>query len=1246
MDQGYAKRQRYQGGRGGYGDRSYGGGRDFRGGHGQDWAGRRGGSSAIRWGDDLRPTELKVRTNYFEVKNQNLCDLMKTKYIQYRVTITNAARRRKVDEEGNAIEPFEYEVQPRRALDLKGPAPIKRRILQSLQDRLARDNVFVVFDFDSIAFSTSQIFQTSGKDDEVVDGEVESGKAMEQYGPGADAETRNRESSRLFHDYKVRALATCDETDTFKSDRYGWYIVRLQEIQKLDENSQGQELETMMDIVLKNKFVAAKMKIDGKSLRKFYIPDDVTNCTRNLIGHQIFQAFGRRGKVSAPLIGVSNTVRICQGGRMFVTIDSVLDVFDIDHTCNRNGERQPIPILDTTSRPRTIAGIDVENYIRNQQKITDKNIQHEILEALKKISFHMRYEKKVDEKALNSFREKLQEEGKSEEAITSKVAEWRFRKSKMEMLNKWLKKDVENPVIWSANDHTFEYKRDGEAKTVSIPEYYEEQYGIKIKYPCMPVVFIKDGRREGYFPIEFIFQAFGKVRGGDFKQEILRFNDDKASTQKLQLLCDIKKAVDTRCKDESPSYIAELLEQYHLGEIEEKPLELQATVLRQPTIKFGARTEPKSPSDGSWDLRNIKFANPGLLSSFGVLDFDFGNRDYTSVDAICRKLREHGVTMSNYVGKTELEQVTVNVPSENCGDIYQKFKETLQKTKEYFLKNRRSGALSGCFFTSVLHPERGMLMDAWVVCCGNQFSAVLSEKNCAPTHVVTLPTDTEYIGHKARIKVIIEDQPVDLFDLRCSSEGGLEKRDADNHWRRIHLNGRPRFVYYVLHHGIKTAENVTVVRPCNIVTEDMIECPSIILVRVKTKVPGNVYNFIKFLGNNIFGVQTQVYAQDKCTNGKEQYLSNIALKINTKLFSKTNAARAWDVEVGSVDNTWLKEVPTMVVGLSLARAGGIDQNTVIAASVCLESGSGMQMGQTARVQKKVGVVEKKIMKCTIKSLIKQYYLHHDKRLPSRIIVYRNGTSEGHFNEIMENEVKTIQEAFSDLQRDLRGLCSALSMPTITYVVAVSQHNIRMVPAETKRTRRNKVQNVPSGTCLDHTITNYQDEAGRAIPEEEGVAIDLKGFNGFDFLLTSQGGLKGTSKPIFYRTIFNGNFISSALPSGATPLSREKLEQMTYDMAYSYGTATKAVRMVPVVKYSARLANQIVSSLGYLISNDIPAEYQLREYSSDVDSLFGYDKFRDIADESVKSELLCAYSPLYDASTKNFLRTPFHPHMAA
>ena len=75
-------------------------------------------------------------------------------------------------------------------------------------------------------------------------------------------------------------------------------------------------------------------------------------------------------------------------------------------------------------------------------------------------------------------------------------------------------------------------------------------------------------------------------------------------------------------------------------------------------------------------------------------------------------------------------------------------------------------------------------------------------------------------------------------------------------------------------------------------------------------------------------------------------------------------------------------------------------------------------------------------------------------------------------------------------------------------------------------------------------------------------------------------LTGTSKPVYYRVLLNENAVWKPC-SGTSPLTKDILQLITYHMTFQYGTATKAVRSVPVVYYSSRLANMGMGYINYL-----------------------------------------------------------------
>jgi eukaryotic translation initiation factor 2C len=174
--------------------------------------------------------------------------------------------------------------------------------------------------------------------------------------------------------------------------------------------------------------------------------------------------------------------------------------------------------------------------------------------------------------------------------------------------------------------------------------------------------------------------------------------------------------------------------------------------------------------------------------------------------------------------------------------------------------------------------------------------------------------------------------------------------------------------------------------------------------------------------------------------------------------------------------------------------------------------------------------------------------------PQRVVIYRYGVSEGMFDSLLSHEVAAIRSALLELsscpERAGKEGCTndhcVSCRPPITYIVAHKDHNTKIVPARRETNHRGKITNVPSGTVVDSPdIMSFQNGLALSTGERS---------EGFDFFLTSQGGLKGTSKAMMYRVLVNDNF--DRVPMGlqamgrqCTPLTREKLYKMTYFMAF-------------------------------------------------------------------------------------------------
>jgi hypothetical protein len=145
-----------------------------------------------------------------------------------------------------------------------------------------------------------------------------------------------------------------------------------------------------------------------------------------------------------------------------------------------------------------------------------------------------------------------------------------------------------------------------------------------------------------------------------------------------------------------------------------------------------------------------------------------------------------------------------------------------------------------------------------------------------------------------------------------------------------------------------------------------------------------------------------------------------------------------------------------------------------------------------------------------------------------------------------------------------------------------------------------------------------------------------------YLCLPPRGLKGTSKSVMYRCIWNENLIFQPKSSGScTPLDRDNLQNLTFCLSFQYGTATKAPRLPAVLQYSARLSNVAMGYVEYLFLGTSLPGYDVFQSPPGVDDI--YRK----ADGD--SRVLPAFNPfLADRENPFHLGSsvPFHPHVSA
>lgn len=218
-----------------------------------------------------------------------------------------------------------------------------------------------------------------------------------------------------------------------------------------------------------------------------------------------------------------------------------------------------------------------------------------------------------------------------------------------------------------------------------------------------------------------------------------------------------------------------------------------------------------------------------------------------------------------------------------------------------------------------------------------------------------------------------------------------------------------------------------------------------------------------------------------------QYFANLALKFNQKLGGINH----------SIDIKELKplDATTIVFGIDVTHPspGSSDSSPSIAGVVASIDTHFAQYPASMRTQRgrQEMVADLKDM---IKERLKLWSMYNNGQLPKKVIVYRDGVSEGQYPIVMREEYPHFIEAFKDLYG------AEPKHPKISIIVVGKRHHTRFYPTNMKDTDE-RTGNPKPGTVVDRGVT---------------------GEKLFDFFLLAHQGLQGTSKPAHYVVLKDEN----------------------------------------------------------------------------------------------------------------------------
>lgn len=339
--------------------------------------------------------------------------------------------------------------------------------------------------------------------------------------------------------------------------------------------------------------------------------------------------------------------------------------------------------------------------------------------------------------------------------------------------------------------------------------------------------------------------------------------------------------------------------------------------------------------------------------------------------------------------------------------------------------------------------------------------------------------------------------------------------------------------------------------------------PPTLLLVIMPFIDASIYNRIKFLCDIKEGLRNVcVIGSRFAADRNDQYFANVALKVNLKLGGRNQFLD--DPKLGVIS-----ECKTIVIGIDVTHPSpGSPEGTPSVAGIV--ASVDQRLGQwpadfkiqKARQEMVSGLDE------MLKPRIQLWAKHNNQRYPENIIVYRDGVSEGQYESVLGNELPLLRKACREVYpaNDTKK-----GIPRISIIIVGKRHHTRFYP--TRAADADRSSNPQNGTVVDRGVTEARN---------------------WDFFLQAHAAIQGTARPAHYYVIhdeiFRGHRKAQKAP--AFNNAADALEDLTHNICYLYGRATKAVSVCPPAYYAdlvCERARCYLSTLFDSTSETSPAE---------------------------------------------------------